>query len=314
MQSENFYRKITCEFINNSGSEIEVVRKLDLVKNVLRSESEIYNQLSQLKPRFKRMINTSQKGTLDNESFEVNMNKIYNATNQILRTIELKDIAIDFDFDERDELIYHFTNSQKETIYKFQGNLFDNQPHGKGIAKYPNGNIFKGNFKKGNRDGYGTLYNKNNEILHEGNWSNNKFIDKNSVKYFPNIKAAANSIVNPESIQEMEFELMKIPQLKGENMFAFPIEGDSMEPNFLKNDIVVCKEIFDSWEIKDGDVYIIYHKNKLVVKRVKKITTEEGKPKKYSLISDNYTNHYPYEITPNLKTKFYNLLMQLKSH
>ena len=314
MQSENYYRRITCELVNNSGSELEVLRKIDLIRNALRIESEIFNQLSQLKPRLRRMLSHKRKGVLDFQSFDINMNKIVDSTNQILRSIELKDIVIGFEFDERDGIIYHITNSDSELVYKYIGELRDYRPHGKGIAKYRNGDTYHGSFKKGNRDGVGTLYNQNNAIIHEGNWRNNKFLDKNSVKYFPNLRAAANSIEFSDDIQEMDFEIMKIPQLHGDNMFAFPIEGDSMEPNFLKNDIVICKETVNVQDIRDGKVYVIFHEDRLVIKRVKKISEPMTKPIKYTLISDNYTKHYPYEIIPDRKTKFFNVLMQLKSH
>lgn len=314
MQSEKYYRRITCELINNSGSELEVLRKIDLIRNALHTESEVFNQLSQLKPRLKRMLNKNQNGLMDYDSFDINMNKILNSANQILRIIELKDIAIDFEFDEKNELIYHVTDSQNQPIYRFIGNLKDYRPHGEGIAKYPNEDTFNGNFKKGNREGFGTLYNSDNTIIHEGNWSNNKFLDRTSIRFFPNIRVAADSIANPQSFQETNFEIIKIPQLRGENMIAFPVDGDSMEPNFIENDIIICKKMSHHREIKDGKIYIIYHEDTLVIKRVKKVTTENNESPKYSLISDNYINHPPYQITPNEGTKFHKLLMQLKSH
>lgn len=223
MQSESYYRRITCELINNSGSELEILDKLRLVRDALNPDCEIHNQLSQLQPRLKRMLKKNQNGIIDIDSFEINMNKIINSANQILRRLELKDIAIEFELNEKEELVYQITNAHHEVVYKFIGKIRNQRPNGKGKAIYHNGDYYRGAFYQGNRSGIGTLYNKNNVILKEGNWKKDKFVGKGIIKFFPNVKVAANSIAFPSDIKETDYEIIEIPSIKGDGLLAFPI-------------------------------------------------------------------------------------------
>ena len=80
--------------------------------------------------------------------------------------------------------IYHVENSNKEVIFKFIGKLLDDRPEGRGIAKYLDGKIYEGEFRKGTRNGSGTLYGKDNSILREGQWKNNLFIVAGNSPYY----------------------------------------------------------------------------------------------------------------------------------
>jgi hypothetical protein len=58
-----------------------------------------------------------------------------------------------------DNNVYAQSNTQKETTYV--GDQKNGQPDGKGVLTDTIGNVFKGSFKKGKKDGYGELTIKN---------------------------------------------------------------------------------------------------------------------------------------------------------
>lgn len=55
---------------------------------------------------------------------------------------------------------------------RYEGVIKDGHPHGNGIMKYKNGNIYNGHWEKGLRSGYGVLINQNDSLY--GNWVENK--------------------------------------------------------------------------------------------------------------------------------------------
>lgn len=311
---DEYYQNISCEMINDSASELEVLEKIDMIRKALSRKSEVYKELSMLRPRIKSYLKKDANGVLPPERFDVNMNRILESANGILSRLKSKDIAIDFHLDNYNGLIYRILSTdRKKLLFKYIGELVNYQPHGRGKAFYPDGSYYVGEFRHGNRDGEGILYNRNKVVLREGSWKYDKYFEKNGIKFFENIKVAADSIHAPSDIQEFNCEIIKIPNLLGDGMIAFPLEGDSMEPNFFEGEIVVCREM-DNWDkIKDHKEYVIFHDGRLVLKRVKKIIVKDEETS-YQLISDNYMNHNPYIITPTNETRFFKLLMHMRPH
>lgn len=56
---------------------------------------------------------------------------------------------------------------------RYVGIQIDGKIDGDGEAVYKNGEVYKGEFKKGLRDGSGKLYSSSGEILYDGNWKDN---------------------------------------------------------------------------------------------------------------------------------------------
>lgn len=237
------------------------------------------------------------------------MNKVIAAANEIVGKILPKDIAVDFRY-ENCELTYVIRDIHGDLLFKYIGQLVNNKPHGKGIAYYPDGDYYEGSFRDGNRHGKGILRDSNRKILQNGYWKYEEYVE-DTIRFYKNLKAAAGSIKSISDIQEIDYEPINIPGIKGDNIFAFPIEGNSMEPNFFEGDIVICKQLDSSEEIQDQKIYVIFHEGGLVVKRVKKAILESGN-QSFKLISDNYCDYSPYIITPTNESKFFKILMHVK--
>lgn len=45
-----------------------------------------------------------------------------------------------------------------------------------GMMHYANGEVYEGEFQKGERHGVGTYSNKLGQLVHEGHWDNDRFI------------------------------------------------------------------------------------------------------------------------------------------
>ena len=87
-----------------------------------------------------------------------------------------------------------------------------------------------------------------------------------------------------DAISNPKIHGFKIPGIHGQ-MWAFPIIGDSMRPNVLEGDIVICEKIEKLNEIKEGQAYVLITNDKMVVKRLR--VKEEDSIIKIELISDN---------------------------
>ncbi len=59
----------------------------------------------------------------------------------------------------------------------YEGDLVDNQPHGKGKMIYFNKTTFEGEFRDGERDGNGIFMHKHGKIT-KGRWKNDNCVEK----------------------------------------------------------------------------------------------------------------------------------------
>ena len=96
-----------------------------------------------------------------------------------------------------------------------------------------------------------------------------------------------------------------LPNLAGENLLAFEIDGDSMMPTITQGDLVVCQPLERNTPIYDNHVYVVVT-DVLVAKRVQQIRSGT-ELQQLRLISDNNI-YQPYnvpveEVTQLLKVK-----------
>lgn len=112
---------------------------------------------------------------------------------------------------------------------------------------------------------------------------------KDNISYIP-VKVQAGygeQISNP--IFESELEKFNLPgsQFQDDEYRCFEVEGESMSPNYLNGDKVICShlpKIYLSQAIRDYMVYVVVTEHSLLLKRlVNKIKTEGC----IELISDN---------------------------
>lgn len=96
-----------------------------------------------------------------------------------------------------------------------------------------------------------------------------------------------------------------LPNLAGENLLAFEIDGDSMMPTITQGDLVICEPLERNTPIYDNHVYVVVT-DVLVAKRVQQIRSGH-ELQELRLISDNNI-YQPYnvpveEVTQLLKVK-----------
>lgn len=309
--SRKFLRKSASELISQCFIGNDIIQKIEMLRDVIHSECELHKNLSLVKSRIKRLEKSFSIGLIKSDEYDARFTSIQKSILDSLNQLNLNEIVCGFEYNEIHGLIYHIYNSKGEFMYRYIGKLNNGLPDKEGIAKYYNGDFYEGSFKKGNRSGKGVLYDKNRKILKEGTWRNNNFIEKNTAKYYKNIPVGADSTKSIDAINSDEFELIKLPNNTGEELYAFPLKGDSMKPTFEEGDTIVCKQLLEKEEILNDRIYVIYHDEKLVLKIVQKDKLSKDS---FKLISENFTKHFPYTITANHNTKFFRLKMHLKKY
>lgn len=95
----------------------------------------------------------------------------------------------------------------------------------------------------------------------------------------------------PDSVNEQQIEQRPlIPSLPNYE-FTIDVEGDSMEPTYYNSDVVACRWIESSSQIKQGEVYVILTREGAVIKRIMSQTLSSIK-----VFSDNESVQSPYRI------------------
>lgn len=301
------------EAITDCGSEVEMLQKVEKIKASLQSGGESYKQLGNIKLRLNRILTSQIKGTEPIEYYDIQINKVQNSIIESISNLKYQEVCVPFEYDNRKGIIYLICDSQGDLIYKFSGTLLDGKPEGEGIAKYVNGDYFEGKFKHGMREGSGKLFDRNNRLIKDGIWKNDKFIKKYAIDYFPDDSVAASYLKEGEDLRAFDSELMIIPGLHHSGLLAFPITGDSMFPAFSDSDIIVCHEVTSFSDVKNNKPYVLFHENVLLLKIIQIISRPNDKIV-LRLISENHIKYQPFDIIPNENTKIYKLVLQIIKH
>jgi hypothetical protein len=141
--------------------------------------------------------------------------------------------------------------------------------------------------------------------------SDTNFPHKRGNIIFTSDEAFANrSAVGVEGTRAEE-EYFNIPGLSGGGLYAFPINGNSMEPVIQNGDIVICREVHSINEVKDNKIYAVKTYDKLVVKYVQKITDSKGRVTHLNLISSNHLEHDPFKEPMNEYIRFYQVIRRI---
>jgi hypothetical protein len=109
---------------------------------------------------------------------------------------------------------------------------------------------------------------------------------------FSDIEALASSAIDI-NVNETT-ERFSIPGFGGGDYVAFYISGNSMSPTIADGDMVICTAMEGIDRLADNEVYAIVTDNAVLVKRIQKVYTKNGRQlSKLKLISDNYLEHDP---------------------
>lgn len=292
----------------------EFVEGIEKILMALKRQTDPYNSLMLLKSQSYKLHSDLCKGIVKSEDGDIKLNQIHLGILQVIGQIKLSKIIVPFEFDEVKGVVFHIYSNSNFFLYKYSGKLVDYKPYGFGKAFYENGDCFEGFFKEGLRNGFGRLFGKRGNVKSEGYWKNDKFYEKNTIEYYSNTSVAASALKTRESkvSQEMDAEMLNIPGLEGKGLIAFPVIGNSMEPNYFEGEIVVCKEFKEGLKsLTNNKAYVVLHNDNLMLKKIQK--EEANVIERLRLVSTNDTEHKPFEIHVNHDTRIFEIVRCIKN-
>jgi len=124
-------------------------------------------------------------------------------------------------------------------------------------------------------------------------------------------EAFAGTSVDVGGFAKEDVEYFSIPGLSGSGMVAFPINGNSMEPVIMDNDLVVCREINGPHELRDNKIYAVKNNGSIWVKYVQKVDDPNGRVTHLKLISANHLEHDPFVEEVNEYTRLYQVVRRI---
>lgn len=127
---------------------------------------------------------------------------------------------------------------------------------------------------------------------------------------FTTVEAFAGSSVDTSSFAAEDSSWFSLPGLQGGSLVAFQINGNSMEPVIMDNDIVVCREVERLDQIKENEIYAVKNNGSLWVKYVQRIN-HGGRATHLKLISANHLEHDPFIEELNVHTRLYRVVRKI---
>ena len=100
----------------------------------------------------------------------------------------------------------------------------------------------------------------------------NPEVETKNIEYLPSMAYAGETVQFQDNIMESQVIMFSLPGTRFDNgdYRAFSISGDSMEPDFKKNDLVICSRLSNTYyerQIKKGGVYVIVTRSEILLKR-----------------------------------------------
>ncbi len=130
---------------------------------------------------------------------------------------------------------------------------------------------------------------------------------------FTNVKAFAGSAIDageaPSETGQFNFA---IPGVQGNDLIAFNIEGNSMEPVLNFGDLVICREIEHINDIRENEIYAIKNNGAVWVKYIQPIF-KNGIVRELKLISANYLEYDPFVDEVSSFTRIYKVIRRVSS-
>ncbi|MFT5165717.1 MAG: hypothetical protein ACI8P3_000945 [Saprospiraceae bacterium] len=108
-----------------------------------------------------------------------------------------------------------------------------------------------------------------------------------------------------------ENEYFSLPGVSGNGLVAFPVDGNSMEPDVMNGDILICRQISGAHEIKDNEIYAVKSNGALWIKYVQKIANSRGHVISLKLISANYLEFDSFIEEVNEHTRLFRVIRRI---
>ncbi|MCA1761438.1 MAG: hypothetical protein ABR574_06005 [Cryomorphaceae bacterium] len=163
--------------IRLSTAEINFQNKLDSTQNQLNTQiGELQSQLAQKEaelaqvPELSRLEFYNSRGTKINYFGEVKSGKANGEGIGVYATGSV------YDGDWKDNQKHGKGTYTWDEGEVYEGQFVEDSREGKGTYYWTNGDRYTGSWKGDRRNGIGTLYNKDNEVVLEGNWKNDEFV------------------------------------------------------------------------------------------------------------------------------------------
>ncbi len=127
---------------------------------------------------------------------------------------------------------------------------------------------------------------------------------------FTTTQAFAGSTAGLDTFARENNNFFSLPGITGNNLVAFPIMGNSMEPIICNGDVVVCREMGNFNDIKENDIYAVRSNGSVWVKYVQVIKTR-GRVSHLKLMSANYLEHDPLTEEVTEHTRLYKVIRRI---
>ena len=128
---------------------------------------------------------------------------------------------------------------------------------------------------------------------------------------YTSVEAFAGTALDVSSFSRETSSFFAIPGISGNNLVAFPINGNSMDPIINNGDIVVCREIGSAQDVKENEIYAIRSNGSVWIKYVKCIKNRAGRVTSLKLISANYMEYDPFIEEVNEFTRIYKVIRRI---
>lgn len=162
-------------------------------------------------------------------------------------------------------------------------------------------------------DGVGTPFDTEKELPKLQIYNNDEDYGTQGNILFTTVEAFAGSSVAADSFSPEENSFFSIPDLEGDDLVAFNINGNSMEPILESGDLVICRELSSVDNIRDNEIYAVKNNGSLWVKYVQKVKDSRGNVVQLKLISENKLEHDPFYEEVDRHTRLYKIIRRISS-
>lgn len=123
----------------------------------------------------------------------------------------------------------------------------------------------------------------------------------NNIKY-AGVPATAGDNIGAEPFESVD--AFGIPGLD-EDLYAFSVIGNSMDPILAEGDMVFCKQVDDKHRIRPNKIYAVAAEGVVRIKYVRFDKNEFGEETILRLLSENSASHPPILVELNEAVRFY---------